>query len=63
MKKGQNRAFGKNNYFPCTWGRSWYRLIDLECDYFRLALFFFVCGMGGLLESGEEDGRWGQSSN
>jgi len=56
MKKGQNRAFGKNNYFPRTWGKSWYRLIDLEFDYFRSALFF-VCGMRGLLESGEEDGR------
>lgn len=62
MKKGQNRAFGENSCFSHTWGKSWHRLIDLEFDYFGSALFF-VCGSRGLLESSEEDGRQGQSTN
>lgn len=37
-KEGQNRAYNENNYFPSTWGESWYRLIDLEFDYFKSAL-------------------------
>lgn len=42
MKKGQNRAFGENSYFPHTWAESWHRLIDLEFDYFSSAFFLYV---------------------